>query len=78
MGPVVLDAGSSREGLHLYAQCLRGHSGGVALMAINNSRTDRSEIMLPTASVRYTLSAPALQSASVMLNRLPLRPRSEQ
>jgi heparanase 1 len=73
MGTVVLDAGASREGLHLYAQCLRGHAGGVALLAINNSRTDRSEIMLPTASVRYTLSAPALQSASVMLNGLPLR-----
>ena len=73
MGTVVLDAGAPREGLHLYAQCLRGHPGGVALLAINNSRTDRSEITLPTASVRYTLSAPTLQSASVMLNGQPLR-----
>jgi heparanase len=68
MGTVVLDAGSPREGLHLYAQCLRGHPGGVALLAINNSRTDPSEITLPTASMRYTLSAPTLQSTSVMLN----------
>jgi hypothetical protein len=68
MGTVVLDAGSPREGLHLYAQCLRGHPGGVALLAINNSRTDRSEITLPIASVRYTLSASTLRSASVMLN----------
>jgi heparanase len=73
MGTVVLDAGSPREGLHLYAQCLRGHPGGVALLAINNSRTDRTEITLPTASVRYTLSAATLQSSSVMLNGLPLR-----
>ena len=73
MGTVVLDAGSPREGLHLYAQCLRGHPGGVALLAINNSRTDRSEITLPTASVRYTLSASNLQSASVMLNGKPLK-----
>jgi heparanase len=73
MGTVVLDAGSPREGLHLYAQCLRGHAGGVALLAINNSRTDRSEITLPTASVRYTLSAPILQSASVILNGQPLK-----
>ncbi len=73
MGTVVLDAGSPREGLHLYAQCLRGHQGGVALLAINNSRTDRSEITLPTASMRYTLSAPTLQSASVMLNGQPLK-----
>jgi hypothetical protein len=68
MGTVVLEAGSPREGLHLYAHCLRGHPGGVALLAINNSRKDRSEITLPAASVRYTLSAPTLQSASVMLN----------
>jgi heparanase 1 len=73
MGTVVLDAGASRKGLHLYAQCLRGHLGGVALLAINNSRTDRSEITLPTASVRYTLSAPILQSTSVMLNGHPLK-----
>jgi hypothetical protein len=68
MGTVVLDAGESREGLHLYAQCLRGHPGGVALLAINNSRTDRSDITLPAASMRYTLSAPTLESAIVMLN----------
>jgi len=73
MGTVVLDAGSPRGGLHLYAQCLRGHPGGVALLAINNSRTDRSEITLLTASVRYTLSASNLQSASVMLNGKPLK-----
>jgi hypothetical protein len=56
------DAGSPREGLHLYAQCLRGHPGRVALLAINNSRTDPSEITLLTASMRCTLSAPTLQS----------------
>ena len=36
-------------------------------------RTDRSEITLPTASVRYTLSASNLQSASVMLNGRALK-----
>ena len=73
MGTTVLEAGSRREGLLLYAQCLRGHPGGVALLAINNSRSDRSEITLPKASVRYTLSAPTLQSAEVMLNGQPLK-----
>lgn len=73
MGTVVLDAGPSREGLHLYAQCLRGHPGGVALLAINNSRTEHTGIALPVASLRYTLSAPALQSVSVMLNGQPLK-----
>jgi heparanase len=72
MGTVVLEAGSPREGLHLYAHCLRGQPGGVALLAINNSHTSRSEITLPLASVRYTLSAPMLQSTSVMLDGQPL------
>jgi len=73
MGTVVLDAGPSREGLHLYAQCLRGQPGGVALLAINNSRNAASSIDLPTASLRYTLSADSLQSGSVKLNGKSLR-----
>ena len=73
MGTVVLDAGVSREGLHLYAQCLRGHPGGVVLLAINNSRADRSEITLHAASARYTLSALTPESAVVMLNGQPLK-----
>jgi hypothetical protein len=39
MGTTVLHAGVPlREGLHVYAHCLRGSPGGVALLAINNSR----------------------------------------
>ena len=73
MGTVVLDGGEPREGVHLYAHCLRGHPGGVALLAINNSRADRSEITLPAASMRYTLSAPIPESAVVLLNGQPLK-----
>lgn len=68
MGTAVLDAGPSREGLHLYAQCMRGHPGGVTLLAINNDRTQPSAIEIPTAAMRYTLSAPQLEAASVELN----------
>jgi heparanase len=68
MGSAVLDAGPSREGLHLYAHCLRAAPGGVALLAINNSRTAPSSIDLAQASERYTLSADALQATSVRLN----------
>ena len=73
MGPVVLDAGQPREGLHLYAQCLRGQAGGVALVAINNSRTDTTALSLPKASWRYTLTAMPLQSGIVRLNGRELR-----
>ena len=79
MGPNVLDPGVSRPGLHLYAQCLPGHSGGVTILAINNSRTDESSIQLPTAAGRYTLTADHLQATHVRLNgqELELGPDDE-
>src|SRR5690242_8861980 len=55
MGTVVLDAGAP-EGMHLYAHCRRGARGGVALLAINTSRT-AAALRLSAASERYTLSA---------------------
>ena len=72
MGPMVLDAGLSREGLHLYAHCLREHRGGVAVVAINNSRTTGSDAELSAPSERYTLSAASLQSEHIELNGKPL------
>src|SRR6185312_10329207 len=72
MGTTVLDAGRSHPGPYLYAQCTLGRPGGVTLLAINSSR-DRPEMLdLPMASARYTLSAPRLESATVLLNGKPL------
>ncbi|CAM5490974.1 hypothetical protein [Rhodanobacter lindaniclasticus] len=68
MGTTVLDAGPSRPGLHLYAQCLPGHAGGVTVLAINNSRTQGAAIELPLASRRYTLDAATLEDGHVRLN----------
>jgi heparanase 1 len=68
MGPTVLDAGSSRGDLHLYANCLRGHPGGVAVLAINLSRTQSEELDVPIAAQRYTLSSPQLKGGSLQLN----------
>ena len=74
MGTTVLDAGaSSQPGLYLYAHCLRGRSGGVALLAINADRTGAQEITLPAASSRYSLTASDLMDASAMLNGAPLQ-----
>ncbi|HET7786869.1 MAG TPA: hypothetical protein VFL36_12930 [Myxococcales bacterium] len=73
MGTTVLDPGPSREGLHLYAHCLRGHSGGVALLAINNTRNQPESIELPVEAVRYTLSAKRLRESRVDLNANTLR-----
>jgi heparanase len=68
MGPNVLDAGPPRPGLHLYAHDLRDRPGGVALLAINTSRTEAEVLDLPVAVERYTLSARKLDDAEVQLN----------
>jgi heparanase len=69
MSPTVLESGVPiREGLHLYADCLRGTPGAVALLAINNSRTRPTSIALPNGGDRYTLSAPNLEATQVQLN----------
>jgi heparanase 1 len=68
MGTTVLDAGASPSpNLHLYAHCLRGEPGGVALLAINADRTEEAELSVPEKSERYTLSG-ELMSDKVNLN----------
>jgi len=75
MGTVVLDAGvERREGLHAYAQCLRGTAGGVALLIINNDEQHSSRIYLQQRSNRYTLASTAtLSGKEVALNGVPLK-----
>lgn len=68
MGTTVLDAGPSKPGLHLYAQCLPGHAGGVALLAINNSRWQSASVDLPVLAQRYSLGAAKLEDGHVRLN----------
>ncbi len=69
MGHVVLDGGSSASSsVHLYAQCMKGHPGGVTLLALNLSRTDSQKLHLPMPSMRYVMSSPDLMSHTVQLN----------
>jgi heparanase 1 len=69
MGATVLDAGVPiQSGLHVYAHCQRGAPGGVALLVINTERNAPHSLILPTASVRYTLDAASLRDASVRIN----------
>ena len=69
MGNIVLDAGvSPQAGLHVYAHCARGRSGGVALLAINNDRHASRELTLPRPAKRYTLSADSPLAEAVQLN----------
>jgi heparanase len=73
MGTTVLDAGVPlQSGLHVYAHCQRNSPGGVALLVINTNRDTPHALMLPTASVRYTLDATNLVDEHVRLNGHPL------
>jgi hypothetical protein len=69
MGTTVLYSGVPiQSGLHVYAHCQRGVRGGVSVLVINTDRTASHALMLPMASVRYTLDAASLQDADVRLN----------
>ncbi len=73
MGSTVLDSGVPiQTGLHVYAHCQRGATGGVSLLIINTDRNAPHSLMLPTASLRYTLEAASLRDADVRLNGRPL------
>jgi heparanase len=74
MGTTVLDSGIPiREGLHVYTHCLRGTPGGVAMLAINNSRTQPTTITVLGEGKRYTMTAPRPEAATVQLNGQELR-----
>lgn len=69
MGTTVLHPGASpAASLHLYAHCLRGTQGGVALLAINLDRANSQRLDLPTTAERYTLSVPNLTDTRVQMN----------
>jgi heparanase 1 len=69
MGTTVLQAARSPSpNLHLYAHCLRGVTGGVAILAINADQKTEQTLSLPGPSERYMLSAEPLQSNRVRLN----------
>ncbi|MBS0583574.1 MAG: hypothetical protein JSS42_10795 [Proteobacteria bacterium] len=74
MGTTVLDSGVPiADGSHVYAHCLRGVPGGVAILAINNRHAQPVVFELPVAAERYTLSATSLQAARVRLNGQELK-----
>ncbi len=69
MGATVLDAGAAAsKDVHLYAQCMKGHSGGVTMLVLNLSRTGTQTLDIPESANRYTLTATDLMGKSVLLN----------
>jgi hypothetical protein len=74
MGTTVLDTGlSPAPSLHLYAHCLRGKPGGVALLAINVDKAGSHSIEIPIGAELYTLTAQDLLAKTVELNGSELK-----
>ena len=46
--------------MHVYAHCLRGVPGGVAVLVLNTDRHNASKLTLPSEAARYTLTAASL------------------
>jgi heparanase 1 len=79
MGTTVLNPGASPSAdLHLYAHCLRGVEGGVAVLAINAGAA-AVKVAMPMDSTQYVLTAKTLESRRVELNdvTLELGPKDE-
>jgi len=78
MGVTVLDPQiSPTANLYVYAHCLRNHSGGVALLAVNADEHQIHEITLASEAERYTLTAKQLQDREVQLNGKTLQLNSD-
>ncbi|MGB7264110.1 MAG: hypothetical protein WBC92_01270 [Terracidiphilus sp.] len=74
MGTTVLDPGPApAANVHVYAQCLRGKKGGVALLVINADRAESQTMTIPIAATRYTLTSEKLLDEHVKLNGVELQ-----
>lgn len=69
MDTTVLESGVPIQArFHVYAHCLRGVPGGVALLVINTDSVTSRILEIPTPGERYMLSAARLQDRVVQLN----------
>jgi hypothetical protein len=69
MGTTVLKPEvAAAPNVYVYAHCLRGHAGGVALLVVNADREHAFDGAVPMESIRSTLTASDLESSSVELN----------
>jgi hypothetical protein len=69
MGTVVLNPGATDESaVRIYAHCSAEGKGAVSLLALNTDAHNEEVLTLPLAGERFTLAAPELTSAKVLVN----------
>ena len=74
MGTQSLDPQVARtQSLRVYAQCMKGSTGGVSLLLLNVDKKEGQTVTIPAAGKRYTLSATDVLSKDVLLNGRPIK-----
>ena len=74
MGATVLEAAAaSAPNQYVYAHCLNGHPGGVAVLALNTDHDAAQKLNLNAASQRYSLTADDLMGSTAKLNGTELK-----
>jgi len=78
MGTTVLNPEAQADpAVRVYAQCMRGVPGGVALVAMNTDAKTKHSIAISTPAERYTLTSDSLTSNAVSLNGTVLRANAD-
>jgi hypothetical protein len=78
MGTTVLNPEAQADpAVRVYAQCMRGVPGGVAIVAMNTDAKAKHSIAIATPAERYTLTSDALTSNAVSLNGAVLKANAD-
>ena len=74
MGPTVLNPQApSDPKVRVYAQCLKGVAGGVALVAMNTDEKEKHSMGISGAAEKYAITSDGLTSTAVSLNGKALK-----
>ena len=74
MGTTVLKPESqASDSVRVYAQCMKGVPGGVAIVAMNTDAKSKHSIAIATPAEKYALTSDSLTSNAVSLNGAVLR-----
>jgi heparanase len=78
MGPTVLNPQAQADpAVLVYAQCMKGVPGGVAVLAMNTDAKEKHTLGISSPAERYTFTSDALTSTAVSLNGTALHTGSD-
>jgi hypothetical protein len=78
MGTTVLNPQAPTDAaVRVYAQCMKGVPGGVAVVALNADAKEKHALAISSPAERYTITSDALTSTAVSLNGTALHTGSD-